>query len=282
MRLCSDARKLNDRLIDDNEAPVGIEKVLQNVRSIGVMSNIDLRSSYWQISLSEESRKYTAFSVNGKCYEFSVPAFGIRTSGASLLSGLESVNSKVSESVLNFVDDFVCILKDFDSYLGDLRSLFQCLLDNNLTLNFDKSFFVIKEVDFLGYRINPKEVSTQPEKLEIIKAYSRPKNAKELKAFFGFVNFYSKFARNYSSTLVPLLGLLKKNAKFVWREEHEVAFKNVKDLFLDTVVLAHPNSDKPYILYTDASKKAIGACLVQIDDEGDERVITFIIRTLKG
>ena len=65
-------------------------------------------------------------------------------------------------------------------------------------------------------------------------------------------------------------------------DEHEIAFKNVKKLFIDTVVLAYPDPDKPFLLYTDASHKAIGASLGQVDEEGNERVITFISRTLRG
>ena len=167
VRLCLDARKLNERLVNDNEAPVGIEEVLQKCRSIRVMSTIDLRSSYWQIPLREESKKYTAFSVFGKCYEFNVAAYGIKTSGAALIRGLEKVTQQISDNLLNFVDDYVCISKDFDLHLKHLRSLFQFFSDHNLTINFEKSFFAIGEVDFLGYKISPKGVSAQKKSLRL-------------------------------------------------------------------------------------------------------------------
>ena len=45
-------------------------------------------------------------------------------------------------------------------------------------------------------------------------------------------------------------------------------------------VLAYPQTDRPYKLYTDASDYAIGAILVQEDDNGIELVISYLSHTL--
>ena len=44
--------------------------------------------------------------------------------------------------------------------------------------------------------------------------------------------------------------------------------------------MAYPNTNKPYKLYTDACDYAIGAILVQDDDEGVERVIHYVSHQL--
>lgn len=53
-------------------------------------------------------------------------------------------------------------------------------------------------------------------------------------------------------------------------------------MFVETILLVHPDPKRPYILTTDASDVAIGAVLSQRNDAGDEEIVTFVSRTLKG
>ena len=76
VRLCLDARAINERIEDDHEAPPSIEEILQKCHGIKCMSSLDLTASYWQIELTEESKKYTAFMVDGRVYEYNVCPFG--------------------------------------------------------------------------------------------------------------------------------------------------------------------------------------------------------------
>ena len=105
---------------------------------------------------------------------------------------------------------------------------------------------------------------------------------KELQSFLGFVNFYTKFVRNYSAYTIPLIQLLKKGRQYEWTNELEKAFKDIKDIFDENIILKFADPSRPFILTTDASDFAIAAVLSQIDEQGDEGIITFISRTLKG
>ena len=45
-------------------------------------------------------------------------------------------------------------------------------------------------------------------------------------------------------------------------------------------IVAHPNFEKPFILYTNASGEGIGVVLYQKDDQGKEHIIACISRAL--
>jgi hypothetical protein len=63
-------------------------------------------------------------------------------------------------------------------------------------------------------------------------------------------------------------------AKFQWKQPQQQAFDKEKALLLSAPVLALPNKNDYYILDTDASDRAIGAELIQVQN-GEERVIAY-------
>lgn len=107
-------------------------------------------------------------------------------------------------------------------------------------------------------------------KINTIKDFKTPKNIKQLQAFLGFINFYTKFIENYAETTLPSLKLLKKDIKFEWGIEQQEAFEKIKKLFDKEIILSFPNINKEFILTADASDYAIAVILSQQDDENNE------------
>ena len=67
--------------------------------------------------------------------------------------------------------------------------LFQRLEEHKLTVNLEKSNFFQQEVKFLGYILIPQGIMPDPEKVNALKQFSRPKNVKDQRGFLGLVNF---------------------------------------------------------------------------------------------
>ena len=59
-----------------------------------------------------------------------------------------------------------------------------------------------------------------------------------------------------------------------------MTFHTLQQLLMSSHVLAFPQTDRPYKLYTDASKYAVGGILVQDNDSGVERVIQYVSHQL--
>ena len=64
--------------------------------------------------------------------------------------------------------------------------------------------------------------------------------------------------------------MTKKYARFKWTEEAQKAFEYMKESLTVIPLLAYPDLSKRFILYTDASDTATGACLVQEHEENGE------------
>ena len=149
--MCIDGRELNKKLIMDHESPRNIKELLQICEKIQVMSSLDLTSSFWQIPLKEESKQYTAFMHEGKIYEFEVCPFGTKVSTAALVGGLDFVLRGLGSSIINFVDDVLCISSSEAQHLMHLEQFLRWIQEYNFTLSLKKSKFFVQKVDFLVF-----------------------------------------------------------------------------------------------------------------------------------
>ena len=245
------------------------------------MSTIDLTISFWQVSLDEDSCKYTAFIVDNKVMEFNVVPFGLSTSSAALIRALDSAIGDLHESVIPFVDDLLCISTTFEEHIMHFAKLLDKAVNCNFTLSFKKSHF-FKEVTFLDHILIKDKIRPHPDKISVIVNFIETKNIPQLPSFLGFLNFFPKFVKHYAYETIPLLTSLKKGVDYVWDDEMKKTFQRIKWIFAENLVLKFADPSKPHILTTDASDYAIGAMLSQLNNEGDDEVVIFISRTLKG
>ena len=113
-----------------------------------------------------------------------------------------------------------------------------------------------------------------------IKEFPKPSYIKSLQRFLGKVNFYHKFIVNAPKILHPLYDLLKKGKKFLWTEECENAFQQIKDLLASQPVLAVFNPNSHCYLFTDASRQGLGAVLKQVQTDGELHPIGYFSKKL--
>jgi hypothetical protein len=64
-----------------------------------------------------------------------------------------------------------------------------------------------------------------------------------------------------------------------WTATHQDALEHLVECVTSPPILAYPQYDKPFIVYTEACQEGLGAVLYQQQD-GILRVITYASRTL--
>nr|GFB62452.1 reverse transcriptase [Tanacetum cinerariifolium] len=75
---------------------------------------------------------------------------------------------------------------------------------------------------------------------------------------------------------LPLTKLMRKGEKFVWNEEREKSFEELKQRLVSAPVLTLPSDSDEFQIYSDASKKGLGCVLMQ-----HGKVIAYASRQLK-
>ena len=79
------------------------------------------------------------------------------------------------------------------------------------------------------------------------------------------VNFYRCYVPNCAEIIASLSDLTKSRAPNIveWGEKQERSFTQIKQLLSKEPILKLPDLDRPFIVQSDASSQALGACLIQ-------------------
>ena len=88
------------------------------------------------------------------------------------------------------------------------------------------------------------------------------------------VNFVSIFCPELQRLLKPIYDLTRKGRQFIWGEEQQKAFDEIKHRLQRPPVLHLPNRHGQFQLYSDTSKFATGTTLYQIQN-GQPRFIAY-------
>ncbi|GKB08768.1 putative reverse transcriptase domain-containing protein [Tanacetum coccineum] len=98
----------------------------------------------------------------------------------------------------------------------------------------------------------------------------------EIRQFLGLAGYYRRFIEGFSKIAKPMTKLTQKKVKFEWGDKQEAAFQLLKQKLCSAPILALPEGSEDFIAYCDASKKGLGAVLMQ-----REKVIAYASRQLK-
>ena len=158
---------------------------------------LDCYSGFWQVSIKEEHKQRTAFTVPSGHYEFIRLPFGLSNSPANFQRLMDTVlRSLVGSECWVFLDDVVIYSKTIEEHAQRLENILHRLDKANLQLHPEKCKFVHSRVQYLGFVLSEKGVSASDDKVKAEKEYPVHKNVRDVTAFIGLASFYRQLVRN--------------------------------------------------------------------------------------
>ena len=142
-----------------------------------------------------------------------------------------------------------------------LRIVLQLLRDHQLYAKFSKCEFWLTEVRFLGHVVSASGVSVDPEKVEAVMSWERPKSVFEIRSFLGLAGYYRRFIEDFSRLAAPMTRLTRKEVKFDWDDRCEKEFQELKRRRTTALILIVPDRGQGYTVYCDAFEGRTGMCL---------------------
>ncbi|GKB51764.1 putative reverse transcriptase domain-containing protein [Tanacetum coccineum] len=277
LRMCIDYRELNKLTVKNRYPLPRIDDLFDQLQGSSVYSKIDLRSGYHQLKVREEDISKTAFRTRYGHYEFQVMPFGLTNAPAVFMDLMNRVcKPYLDKFVIVFIDDILIYSKSKQEHEEHLKIILELLKKEELYAKFSKCEFWLPKVQFLGHVIDNKGIHVDPAKIESVKDWASPKTPTEIRQFLGLAGYYRRFIEGFSKIAKPMTKLTQKKVKFEWGDKQEAAFQLLKQKLCSAPILALPEGSEDFIVYCDASKKGLGAVLMQ-----REKVISYASRQLK-
>src|SRR4051812_9135659 len=277
IRICINFRNLNDACPKD-EFPLPITDVMiDNTCGFERMSFMDGFLGYNQIKMFPADEKHTSFRTPLGVYCYTVMPFGLKNAGATYQRAMDKIfRPYIRKTVECYVDDIAVKSRRQTEHLIDLREVFDVMRRHQLKMNPTKSFLGVSTGKFLGFVINSKGIFLDPEKVKAIQDMPPPRSLRELRGSQGRLAYIRRFIANLSGKCQPFSKLMKKGVSFVWDQQCQEAFDEIKQYLSSPPVLVAPVARKPFLLYVRSMDHSLGALLAQHNDEATSKLSTTL------
>jgi RNase H-like domain found in reverse transcriptase/Reverse transcriptase (RNA-dependent DNA polymerase) len=208
--------------------------------------------------------------------------FGMCNSPATFQAMMDKIFKKEIEEdlIIVYINDILAFSKTIDG----LKKIKQIILvkaqEYNLYFKAKKCKFRKPKIKYLELVVEKGKLAMDPAKLKGILDWQAPKTVKEVQSFIGSENFYHCFVKGFFYLAYPLHDLLKKDKKFVWSEECQESFNQLKKRFTEEPVSIMPDHSKPFQIQVGSLLFATGGILTQMDTNGDRHPCTYLSKSL--
>jgi hypothetical protein len=96
----------------------------------------------------------------------------------------------------------------------------------------------------------------------------------------GVINFVCRFVRDFSVMVKPIHNLLKQDRSFSWMDDAKNDFIGIEKAISSAPVLAKPDFEKEFMIYTNSTEEAIFAILMQCDEQINKKPMAYMSQIL--
>ena len=280
IRFCVDYRKLNSLTKKDAYPLPLIAETIARLKKAIVFTKIDIRQAFHKLRMAMESEDATTFASRFGSYKWKVMPFGL-TGGPA--SWQRFINDLLWEYLNNFctayLDDILIYSTSMKEHRQHVRKVLTKLREAGIQADVDKCEFHVTETKYLGLIISTEGIKMDPPKVDAIKQWDSPTCVREVRSFIGFCNFYRRFIKDFSKVAGPLNTLTKKDVKFAWTDECELAFQGLKQRVCEAPILKHFDPSKQCHVETDSSDYVSAGVLSQ-EDNGILHPVAYFSRRI--
>jgi hypothetical protein len=224
---------------------------------------LDAYSGFHQIPMSREDEENTAFIIVDGLFCYVSMPYGLKNSLPTFVCVMhKTFGDLIRDLVEVYVDDVVVMVKSRMSLLDNLALVFDRLRPTRTKLNLNKCVFGVTVGKLLSFLVSYGGIEANPEKIRTIEAMQPPARIKDVHKLMGCLALLSWFISRLAEWALPFFKLMWKSGPFVWTEDAEEAFQELKRYLTSPLVMVTPEPGEPLLLYIAATSEAVSMMLV--------------------
>lgn len=108
-----------------------------------------------------------------------------------------------------YLDNILIYSRNRAAHTSHVQQILARLRKAKLYANLNKCEFYTNRVGFLGFMVSKEGIQIEPERVEAIASWPRPRSIREVQVFLGFAGFYWRFIKGYSKITAALTDITK-------------------------------------------------------------------------
>ena len=136
-------------------------------------------------------------------------------------------------------------------------------MSNKLTLNSEKIQFKQSQVSFYGHCWSKHGISLDPKKIQALNHMEFPPDKETVRSFLGMIKYLNTYSALSAHLTEPLSALTHQATDYKPGKMHFENFNQLKVEISNMKALPYFDVNAETTLQMDASKKGLGACIIQ-------------------
>jgi hypothetical protein len=261
--VCIDYTSLNKACPKDPFPLPQIDKIMDSTSGCDLLCFLDTYSGFHQIPMSREDKEHTAFITvdNLFCY-VSIP-YGLKNALPTFVCVMHKIFGDFIRDLIEvYADDIVVKIKSCSSLLENLAIVFDMLRSTHTKLNPNKCVFRFSAGQLLGFLVLHRGIGANPEKIKAIEVMRPLAYIKDVQKLTGCLAVLSRFISRLAERALSFFKLLRKSGPFVWTQEADEVFQELKLYLTSLPIMVAPEPGEPLLLYITTTAEVVNMVLV--------------------
>ena len=197
-------------------------------------TKLDVHWGFNNVHIKPGDEWKAAFRTNHGLFEPLVMVFGMTNSPATFQTMMNDIfRTLIAEGiVVVYLDDILIFTKTEEEHERAVQRVLEILAEHKLFLRPEKYKFHQSWIEYLRLVISENKVEMDSVKVARVREWPTPENWTDVQAFIGFINFYCRFIRDFSTIARPLFDLTRSNKAWNWDAKEQKYHKRLLTCFV--------------------------------------------------
>ena len=252
--MVTDFTKINRFVIRPVHPFPSVHDIIQCIPAgTAFFAKMDAMHGYFQLALDEESSRLTTLFLPSGRYRYLRAAMGLSSSSDEWCRHSDTVLEGLPFAQ-KIVDDIPVWSPDLPTIVDRIKIIAERCKKINVILS-RKKFEIGNVISLAGLVISSRGINPDPNRIKALTQFPVPKDRSGVRSCLGLAYQLSGFVPNFAHLSVKLRELTSKKNSYLWSEDHQKEFEQlkVKSLLTSDMVVTHFNPDLPVTMLTDVS-----------------------------